>query len=120
MDMEDKMVHSTIRLLIAAKKRNEVLGILSSVAERCRIEPGCISCHVYQDTEEERVVMLEEIWRSEKDLKRHLRSEEYLKVLLSVEMALKPPEIRFNTISHSTGFETIEKARNFIPGEGRR
>jgi hypothetical protein len=30
-------------------------------------------------------------------------------------MALEPPEIRFDAISRSTGFETIEKARNVIP-----
>jgi hypothetical protein len=33
-------------------------------------------------------------------------------VLLVVEMATKPPEIHFDTIAHSSGIETIEKARN--------
>jgi hypothetical protein len=28
-----------------------------------------------------------------------------------LEMALKHPEVRFNTVSTSTGIETIEKAR---------
>ena len=107
------MIHATIRMLISSKKRGEVLGILSSGAERCRFEPGCISYRVYQGVEVEHVVMLEEFWRNEEDLERHLRSDEYRKVLQIVEMALEPPEIRFNTISHSTGVETIEKARNF-------
>jgi len=56
--------------------------------------------------------MVEEIWRSEEDLKHHLRSEEYRNVLMVMEMALKHPEVRFNTISTSTGIETIEKARS--------
>jgi len=107
------MIHATIRMLIPSKKRGEVMGILSSVAERCRFDPGCISCRVYQGVEFEHAVMLEELWRSEEDLERHLRSEEYRKVLLIVEMALEPPEIRFNRISHSTGIETVEKARYF-------
>ena len=55
--------------------------------------------------------MFEEIWRTEEDLEDHLRSDEYLNVLLVLEMALKEPEIRFDTISSSTGIETIEKAR---------
>ena len=109
------MVHGTIRMLIPKKRRSEVLGILSSVAERCRFESGCISCRVYQGVEVDHAVMLEEVWRNEEDLERHLRSDEYRKVLLVVEMALEPPEIRFHTISHSTGVETIEKARNFTP-----
>ncbi len=41
----------------------------------------------------------------------HLRSDEYRNLLLVLEMALKEPEIRFDTISSSTGIETIEKAR---------
>jgi len=56
--------------------------------------------------------MLEETWRSEKDLDLHLRSDEYRYLLLVLEMALKQPEIKFYTISSSTGMETIEKARS--------
>jgi hypothetical protein len=52
------------------------------------------------------------MWRSEEELERHLRSDEYHKVLLVLEMASKQPEIRFDTISSSTGIEAIEKARS--------
>ena len=107
------MVHVTIRMLIPPKRRGEVLEILSSLAERSRFDPGCISCRVYQDVEVEPVVMLEQLWMSREDLERHLRSEEFRKVLLVVEMSLEPPEIRFDEISCSSGVETIEKARNF-------
>jgi quinol monooxygenase YgiN len=62
-----------------------VLDILRSVAERCRFQPGCIGCRFNQGMEVEHVVMLEEFWRNEEDLERHLRSDEYRKVLLIVE-----------------------------------
>jgi len=75
-------------------------------------EPGCLSCHIYGDLQEKNVLMLKEIWRSEEDLDHHLRSEEFRNLLLILEMALEQPEIRFDTISSSTGIETIEKARN--------
>ena len=109
------MVHASVRMVIPAKDQGEVLEILRSIAERTRLEQGCIGSHVYQAAEEELAIMVEELWKSEEDLERHLRSEEYRKLLLVVEMALEPPEIRFNAISHSTGVETIEKARNVIP-----
>jgi quinol monooxygenase YgiN len=89
-----------------------VLEILSSVAERSRFEPGCIAFRVYQDVEVEPVIMLEQLWETGEDLNRHLRSDEFRKVLLVVEMSLEPPEIRFDEISGSTGVETIERARN--------
>ncbi len=60
--------------------------------------------------------MLEEIWRTEEDLNRHIRSDEYLNLLLVVDMALKQPEIRFDIISRSMGMEAIEKARSVTAG----
>lgn len=60
------------------------------------------------------MIMLEEFWRTEEDLESHPQSEDYRKVLLVVEMANEPPESRFDAISHSTGFETLEKARRSL------
>jgi len=51
-------------------------------------------------------------WRmSEEDVQQHLRSIRYRNVLLVVEMAVEPPEIRFDVIAHSDGVERIEQAR---------
>ena len=106
------MVHATIRMLIPPKRRGEVLDILSSVAERSRFEEGCINSRVYQDVDSEPVFMLDQLWVSGEGLEGYLRSEEFRKVLVVVEMSLEPPEIRFEEVSRSTGVETIEKARS--------
>ena len=106
------MVLATTRMMIPPKKRNEALNILRSMAKRCKNHSGCLGCHIYEDAQEDNVLMFEEVWRSEEDLERHLRSEEYRDLLLVMEMALKHPEVRFNTVSTSTGIETIEKARS--------
>ena len=105
------MVHVTIRMLIPLKRRGEVMEILSSLAERSRFEPGCIGSRVYQDVEVEPAILIEQLWESGEDLERHLRSEDFRKVLLVVEMSVEPPEVRFDTITNSAGFEIIEKAR---------
>jgi quinol monooxygenase YgiN len=105
------MVLVTIRMAIRSKKYDEALKILKSTAEWSRIKPGCLSSRIYDDAQENNVLMFEEMWRNEEDLEHHLRSDKYQKVLLVMEMALKQPEIRFDTISSSTGIETIEKAR---------
>jgi quinol monooxygenase YgiN len=95
-----------------ARNVSEAMGILRSVAERTRVQPGCLSCRIYQDAQEEDVIMIEELWKSQEDLDRHLRSAEYRHVLLVVEMAHEQPEFRFNDVSHATGLETIERARS--------
>jgi quinol monooxygenase YgiN len=105
------MIIATVRMMIPPQKSNEVLKILRSMAEQCRYHPGCLSCHIYGDLEEKNVLVLEQVWRAEEDLDHHLRSGEYLNLLLVLEMSLKQPEIRFDTISSSTGIEAIEKAR---------
>ncbi len=113
------MVHATIRLMVPPKRRAEVLEILSSLAERSRFEPGCISCRVYEDVEVKQIVMLEQLWKTGEALERHLRSEEFSKVVLVMEMSLQSPEIRFSEISRSSGMEIIEKARN-VGTRGRK
>jgi quinol monooxygenase YgiN len=55
--------------------------------------------------------MLEEVWESQGHLDRHLRSNDYRNVLLVTEMAIEPPEIKFQTITHSAGAEIVENAR---------
>jgi quinol monooxygenase YgiN len=102
-------------MTIPFKKLDEALEILSLIMQRTRFESGCVSCNVYRNVDSENSLMIEEIWKNEKDLARHLRSDEYQKILLVAEMASAPPEIRFYTILRATGVETVEKAR--ISGE---
>ena len=109
---EEGMVRSTIRIVIPPKKQNEALEILGSMTEQIQFEPGCISCRLYKGVDSEGVIMFEELWMSEEDVQRHLRSDKYRKILLVVEMAAEPPEIRFDAIAQSSGVETIAKARS--------
>jgi quinol monooxygenase YgiN len=106
------MIRATIRMKMRGQKVKEALEILRSVAERTRVQPGCISCRVYHDAQEEDVIMVDELWRTKEEHERHLRSAEYRNVLLVVEMAHEKPEISFSEFSDSTGVETIEKARS--------
>ena len=113
------MIHATIRMVIPDNNRVEAQKILLSVAERTRVEPGCIKCSLYQCIEDDHTIMIEELWKSNEDLEHHLRSDDYLRVLLVIEMALEKPEIRFDFISCSTGVETIEKARSIYYKQSR-
>jgi quinol monooxygenase YgiN len=110
--MSTGMIRSTIRMLIPLNKQSEALEILEMVKVRTQFEPGCISTRLYLGVDEARAIMIEELWTSEEDILHHLQSEAYHRVLLVVEMAEERPEIRFDTIRHSSGVETIEKARS--------
>lgn len=104
----------TIKMVIPLKRESDALDILSSVIQQMQFEAGCISCMLYRSVEETPRIMLEQIWKSEEDALEHLRSDIYRRILLVIEMAQEPPEVRFDVIAQSSGFETIEKARTQI------
>ena len=104
-------VRSTIRMLIPLSKQSEALEILGNVSAQVQFEPSCISSRLYRGVDEVRAIMVEELWESYQDILAHLQSDAYRRVLLVIEMAEEPPDIRFDTIAHSTGVEFIEDAR---------
>jgi quinol monooxygenase YgiN len=110
-ERDHEMIHMSLKMDFTPGKVEEALQILRSIVEPTRAEVGCIDCSVYKDMAHENQILFIQKWRSEEFLQRHLRSEEYQKVLLVMEMAVAPPEIVFETIASTSGVETIEKAR---------
>lgn len=111
------MITSTIRMAIPATKHNDALRIIRSIAVQSRDNPDCLNYSFYRDIEDSNVLMIQSNWKACEDLERHIRSEEYHHLLLVLEMSVKQPEIRFDTISSSTGIESIEKIRSTSPRE---
>jgi quinol monooxygenase YgiN len=104
-------VRSTIRMLIPLNRQSEALEILGNVCSQIQFEPNCISSQLYRGVDEARAIMVEELWESYQDIQRHLQSEAYRRLLMVIEMADEPPDIRFDTIADSSGVEIIENAR---------
>lgn len=112
------MILSTVRMAIAPCKRDEALQILKEVAGQGKVSFGCLGCRIYEDVLEDNVLLYEERWRTLEDLENHLRSHDYYKVLLVMEMAHRQPEVSFDNISWSSGMETVEQARG-LPARRR-
>ena len=106
------MILATVRMVMHPEKFAEAVKILVGTAERTRAEIGCDRCNVYQDAREAHVILLEEAWKSDEELDHHLRSDRFRDVLVVMEMALEPPEIRFSTIAGVTGIERARAARS--------
>lgn len=111
-DLSNKgRIRSTIRMLIPLNKQSEALEILGMVCAQVQYEPSCISSRLYRGVDDVRAVMIEEFWESDQDILYHLQSDAYRRVLMVIEMAEEPPDIRFDTIAHSNGVEFIENVR---------
>lgn len=100
-----------IRVVVPTANRDEVVSTLRSMLGPTGVEPGCLSCRFYQDVQDENVLNYVEEWQSKEDLFRHLRSEQYRKLLAVVDTSQEEPEIRFDTISQTEGMEAIRSAR---------
>jgi quinol monooxygenase YgiN len=106
------MIAATLKMELPGHARDEILQVLKSLRAPTRAEAGCISCHVYQDLHDENRIVLREVWESQADLDRHIRSHRYRHLLALMETASSPPEIRFDTISHTAGIEVVRAARH--------
>lgn len=105
------MILATIRMVIPPQRRAEVLKTLKSLSAEAGLQQGCLGSRLYRDENDDAVFMVEDVWRSQEDLDRYLRSENYRLMLLLMEMAGEPPEIKFQSISDAAGLEVVEKAR---------
>ncbi len=102
----------TLRIKVPRERRRDFMDSAQLIVEPTRIQPGCISCRLYQDSDEPDVVLLVEEWESRKELDRHINSDQYRIILSLMEASDQFPEIKLNTISKTEGLEAIEAVRS--------
>ncbi len=105
------MIVCRLRLLVSETDRCRVITSLTPLIGWTRVQPGCRACHLLTDLEEPRALVLWEEWDTREHLDRHLRSEDYRRVLAAIELSQGPPEIRFDTVEAAGGIEVVEAAR---------
>ena len=105
------MIETTIRMTVPVEKRKEVLQTIKAILGPIRLERGCIRCNCYMDVEDERILFIEEEWKTKEDLENHLRSDCFGVMNGAMRLLRSEPEIRFNTIASTAGVETITAAR---------
>ncbi len=101
----------TLRIKVPREPHRDFMDSARLIVEPTRIQPGCISCRLYQEIDEPDAVFLVEEWESRKELDRHLNSEQCRIVLSLMEASDQYPEIKLNTISKTEGLEAIEAVR---------
>jgi quinol monooxygenase YgiN len=93
--------------------RDEIEGIrafLAGVLGPTRVQPGCLGCTLATESEPEALLYME-IWDSKADLLRRLRSESYSKVLATLDLSTRKPDLSVYEVIDQHGIELIEDAR---------
>jgi quinol monooxygenase YgiN len=105
------MIIELVGIVAPPEKRDELCKVLSSWLEPTRVEPGCLSCLLYQDWSDANVLYIESRWETLNDLIYHIGSDRYKRLLLLMEMGVEQPTIEFLTVSEVRGLDFIEAIR---------
>ena len=105
------MVISTLRIVTSPKRCPEVREILRSILGPTETQPGCLSCHIYEEDGPDQATVLCGHWKNSAALQGHILSDLYLRVLAACELSNQPPEFCFHHVSKTEGMDLVHKLR---------
>lgn len=107
------MILSVVKITPYPGKWKEVIDILLSMSGPTRVASGCLDCSLAQEeNEESRTILYIELWNSWENLRCHIRSRKYSRLLGALDLSGIPPEVNFYQISDVKGMEVIEAERD--------
>ena len=105
------MIQASLRIVAPAGRRDEIVQTFRSLLEPTEVKHGCLGCRLYQDVADENALTYVEEWQTHEDFERHVRSKQYRKHLALVDLSTAPPEIKFHTISETSGIDYLATVR---------
>lgn len=103
------MIFMILRVIVKGEMLDEGVRLLHYILGPLQFQPGCLACQACRELDNENVLILRQEWASQADLDRYIRSDEFRKILALMELASKPPELRFDTILNSMGLEYVKE-----------
>ena len=94
-------------MVVRPDRRNDLLETMRGMLEPTRVERGCLSYRLYEDVENRNAFVLLEEWATQEDIERHISKDSQRWLLSLMDLLSEPPELRFNTVSHSAGMDLI-------------
>ena len=106
------MICFSLRLVVPAVKRQEIVASITALLAPTRVQPDCLSARLFADTEHLNAVTLVQEWASRSQLDRYLASDSGRLLLEAMETSSEAPGVRFDTIQQSDGMEVFAQARS--------
>ena len=108
----DTKILVTLRMIVQPKRRSDLLETMRGMLEPVRVERGCLSYRLYEDVEDKNTFVLVEEWKTQNDLENHIRTDNHRRLMALMDLLRDQPELRFNTVSHTSGMDLIEDVLN--------
>lgn len=106
------MIIEQLSIEMHHRRRQELGTALSSLVGPIQVQPGCLSCRLFQCWPNQDGLRMETRWASEDDFVRYLRSGIYKRLLLLMELSPSPPVLEFYTVLEIRGLDLVEHARD--------
>ncbi len=83
--------------------------ILQSSLGCTEAKSGCVSCRICQDTSFSNRIRYTGIWCSEEEFYRHVKSDEFKRVLIAMDMCTEEPTVKIGQFSGETGLAFLHR-----------
>ncbi len=104
------MYFTFVRLFPNAEEKEAIRGYLTPLARSVCAQVGCLGSSVAVESDPDALVLIE-TWESEETLLRRLQSDGYARVLATMEMSIKKPEVFICEVASPQGLDWIERIR---------
>jgi quinol monooxygenase YgiN len=111
------LIVMTLRVRMNFERIDEIKKLFSLYAGPVSVQSGCITVGLYSHYMHPEEYMLIEEWESRESLQKHIRSNDFQKILDIIDLAKEPPEIKFRTVSSIKGFELVKELRKNVKEE---
>lgn len=108
------MIIERLGIVSSPDQREELRRALSALIGPMSVEPGCVGCSLYTEVGRPNKFCFETRWRSEAELAKHIRSEQYRNLLILIELAKEPPLVEFHDVSKTHGLELVSAIRKNV------
>jgi len=98
------------RIFPPADEKEAVREFLVSVLGSTRVQPGCLGCTLATESDPDALLYME-TWESEEGLLRRLQSDQFGKVVATMELSTRKPEVHIYEVINEQGLELIESVR---------
>lgn len=107
----DSLVTCSIDMRFAPKDVDHAVQLLLSVSGSIQAKRGCRICRVGIEAADGGLIHYSEEWESREAFHQNVRSEEFRRVLIAVDMAIEEPQIVVGNLSGQCGMAYLLKLR---------
>jgi quinol monooxygenase YgiN len=97
----------TLRVIMPPAQRSRLLKSIAALLEPTRVQPGCLSCRLYRDYDNDNAITLIGEWSTPGDLERYLASGVRKTLIAALDLSSEVPQVQIDAIERKQGLALI-------------